>query len=515
MQRRSLLRSLGVVTTGVGTGIGGLGTGISRTRATADSSYEPLGRVPVTGACEAVVGDDGQTVYLATVEGFATVDISDPREPTVLVEEHNLLEDDDRELTDILDVKVSEERLVVPGPANPAPNQFNGFVCYDVSDPANPVQLGEPYETDYHIHNCFLEGERLYLVANDLEGNPLTILDVGGDEPEEIGRWSLLDYEPGWGEVDPFLYYLHDVYVHDGIAYLAYWNAGTYLLDVSDPADPEYISHVAETTLEEQREIPDGSVNDYYIGLPGNDHYSAVDETGTIMAVGREAWETGAPEADRPGGIDIYDVSDPSEPTKTASIEPPETPDATYGSGKWTTAHNFELRDGWLYASWYRGGVTIHDLAVLEEPEEITAWRDPSVAAFWTARVAQPGETFVASSTPIIPTANTEGALYVFPSEPGFQSDPPTFETTADTDTDDDDGANGGADEQDGDGTSAETDDATDDSPGDTSSDDGTGDSDDAEDAIPGFTGLVAAGTVAGGALALERRRRSDDGDTQ
>ncbi|MFP8888729.1 LVIVD repeat-containing protein [Natrialbaceae archaeon A-CW2] len=515
MQRRSLLRSMGVATTVVGTGIGGLRTGISRTRATANSSYEPLGTVPVAGACEAVVGDDGQTVYLATVEGFATVDISDPTEPTVLVEEHDLLEGD-RELTDILDVKVSEERLVVPGPANPAPGQFNGFVCYDVSDPADPVKLGSPYETDYHIHNCFLEGDRLYLVANDLEGNPLTIFDLGDDEPEEIGRWSLLDFEPGWGDVDPYLYYLHDVYVHDEVAYLAYWNAGTYLVDVSDPTEPEYISHVAETTLEEQREIPEGEINDYYIGLPGNDHYSAVDETGTIMAVGREAWATGAPEADRPGGIDIYDVSDPTEPTKTASIEPPETPDATYRSGQWTTAHNFELRDGWLYASWYRGGVSIHDLTDLEQPEEITAWRDPSVAAFWTARVAQPGDTFVASSTPIIPTANTEGALYVFSSEPGFQSDPPTFETAEDTDGTADDGTDGVTDDQDTNGTGAGTDDESSDADRATAADDESdGDSDDAEDPIPGFTGLAAAGAIAGGALALERRRQSEDGNAR
>ncbi|MFC7231105.1 hypothetical protein ACFQMM_06225 [Saliphagus sp. GCM10025308] len=85
MQRRALLRS---VAGGCGVGVGlGLGLGLSSGSAIASAaqeSYEPLGSVPVDGACEVVVGDDQETAYLATVDGFATVDVSDPADPQVL-----------------------------------------------------------------------------------------------------------------------------------------------------------------------------------------------------------------------------------------------------------------------------------------------------------------------------------------------------------------------------------------------------------------------------------------------
>ncbi len=493
MQRRALLAHL--ATTGV------VATGLASAAAATNDGYEPLGHVDLDIACEAVVGDDGETAYVATYDGFATVDIGDPEEPTVLAERDDLLADADLEFSGILDVKISGNRLAVVGPGNEdrTGELFEGFVLYDVSDPADPERVTDPYETGYHIHNCFLDGETLYLVANDFERNPLTIFDVSDDDPEEIGRWSLLEHEDDWGEVDPILWYLHDVYVRDDLAFLAYWNAGTYVLDVSDPTTPNYVSHVAQTTLEENREVEPAAVSDYQLGLPGNDHYSAVDETGTILAVNREAWVSDAPEADRPGGIDIFDLSDPADPVMTASIEAPEAPDMSYQGGQWTTSHNFEIRDGWLYTSWYQGGVKIFDLADLEAPEEITSWRDPHTAGFWTARVAHDGGAYVASSTPIIPNADVQGGLYVFASEAGQQIEPPAFEGATEDDSSDD-AASAGEDDEDRNGGAD-----------DVAGDDGEDTQDDTAEAIPGFTGPAAA--VAGGALVLEARRRlvSDD----
>ena len=390
-------------------------------------SYEPLGQVAVDGAAEAVVGDEGDIAYVATTDGFATVDVSDPAEPTVLADRRDL-EADDRQLTEILDVKVSGDRLVVPGPANSAGfDEFEGFVLYDVSDPADPVRASEPYETGYFIHNCYLDGEYLYVVRNGEGGNPLVVFDVGGDEPEEIGRWSVLEAEPAWEDAEWRLSYLHDVYVHEDLAVLAYWNAGTYLLDVSDPGDPEYLGHVTETDVDEQRELTGDEEHEAYFGLPGNDHYSAVDETGELLAVGRESWaaEEGDPEG--AGGIDLFDLRDPSTPEHLTTIDAPDTVDASYQGGMWTTAHNFELRDDQLYSSWYQGGVKIHDVSDPADPEELAWWREPDVAGFWTARVAQASETFVASSTELIPNASTEGSLYVFPIEEGEQADPPSL----------------------------------------------------------------------------------------
>ncbi len=412
MYRRAVLRRGAIA----GSSLAAL-PGVSGSAAAQSESFEPAGRVAIDGAAEAVVGDDGSVAYLAATDGFAIVDIDDPAEPNVLVEEREI-DVDGQPLTEILDVKVDGDRLAVAGPGNANTDVFEGFVIYDVSDPADPVEHAV-YETGYHIHNCFLDGEILYVVANGddshpelPESNTLVVYDVS-DEATEIGRWSQLVHEPEWAEIDWQVRYLHDVYVHDDVAYLAHWNAGTYLLDVSDPAEPTYLSHVRDTDLEEQRSIDNDEIA--RLGLPGNDHYSAVDDTGTLLAVGREAWETGGDDPDGPGGIDLYDVGDESEPTQLASIAAPEADDASYGGGEWTTAHNFELRDDRLYASWYQGGVSVHDVSEPADPVELDWWEDRDTAGFWTARVATPGETIVASSTDLIPAATTEGALYTFP----------------------------------------------------------------------------------------------------
>ncbi|AFZ71713.1 LVIVD repeat-containing protein [Natronobacterium gregoryi] len=425
MRRRTLLRRSGALALGLSTSVLASSTADSPV-ATADSdeSYEPLGRVAVDGAAEAVVGDAGETVYLATTTGFAVVDVSDPADPSLRFEEASIEVDGDP-LLEILDVKVDGDRLVVPGPANESSNYpFHGFVCYDVSDPGDPEPVDEPYETGFHIHNCYLEGEILYVVANGRSENPLVVYNVG-DGIEEIGRWSLAERDPGWKDVDWRTRYLHDVYVHDDVAYLAHWNAGTYLLDVSDPGTPASLSHVAETTLERTLEIEDDT--EARLGLPGNDHYAAVDETGDLLAVGREAWATGGAEPDGPGGIDLYDVSESTAPELQGSIEPPAAVDESYEAGLWTTAHNFELWDGVLYSSWYRGGVNVYDVSDPTSPRALAWWRDPKTAGFWTARVAEPGETFVASSTPAIPNAPTDGALYTFPLAAGEQTEPPSL----------------------------------------------------------------------------------------
>ncbi|WP_222917106.1 hypothetical protein [Natrinema sp. SYSU A 869] len=479
MERRAFLRASSV---GLALSLPTAAAASRSSGAAVQGVYEPLGQVPVTGAAEAVVGDDGETAYVAATTGFASVDVSDPAEPTVLAEERDI-ELSGGILSEVLDVTVDGDRLVAAGPANPG-FSTTGFCCYDVSDPANPVSTGA-HDTGYHIHNCYLEDDLLFVPANTGDQNPLVIFDVGGDEITQLGYWSLVEHEPGWRDINWLARYLHDVYVQDETAYLPYWNAGTYLIDVSDPNDPGYVSHVSDTTLAEQREI--GGQEAVY-GLPGNDHYAAVDDTGELLAVGREAWATGGEEPDRPGGIDLYDVSDPERPEHRGSIDPPRTTDESRSGGMWTTSHNFELRNGQLYSSWYRAGVQIHDISDPTAPERLAWWRDPGTTGFWTARVVKPGETFLASSTEAIPNTSIEGALYTFPIEPGEQADPPSLQDPADweingNETGGSDGANGSE-------------------GGTESSENETGNTD---DSIPGFTGV--AGLIGSG-VALERLRR-------
>ena len=474
MQRRAFLRAGGAagavltVSTVSGSMAGSAGA-TSRASQAVPDSFEPLGRVEVPDGGEAVVGDDGETVYLATALGFATVDIHDPTEPELLAE-RNRLEVDGQEFTDILDVEVDGDRLAVVGPANEGNDGFHGFELYDVSDPADPTVV-DRYETGFHIHNCFFADGLLYIVANGPDDNVLVIYDTSDDDTEEVGRWSLLDHESEWEDVYWYARYLHDVFVHDDLAFLPFWDAGTYLVDVSDPSDPEYVSHVRDPDVGEDRSY--GGAEAVY-GLPGNDHYAAVDDAGDLLAVGRESWTTDdTTPPNGPGGIDLYDVTDPTAPDPLASIEPPESDDASRRGGEWTTAHNFELHDGRLYSAWYQGGIKIHNVGDPTAPEELAHWRATDDAALWTARVANDGATVVASSTSRIPSTDIDGALYTFPT--GLESD--ALETN--------DGDNG--------------------SDGDTNGS--------LSDRVPGFGGLGAGVGLAGGAAALEWLRWRDRDD--
>jgi hypothetical protein len=423
MRRRDVLRTAGAA---VGLGAGVLGTGGAG--AHPGPSYRPHGEVPLEGAKEAVVSADGRTAFVAATTGYATVDVSRYAEPTLLAERRDPLADrEGGPLGGIYDVKQAGDTLLVVGPANPAGDVLQGLLVVDVSDPANPEERAF-FPTDYPIHNCYLNDGYAYLTANDWERNPLVVVDVSGDEPVEVARWSLADRDERWLEVPAGVRTIHDVWVQGGIAYLVHWDAGTWVLDVSEPSDPSYVADFRGRPLDELRRL-DGAaaVRRAAFTPPGNDHFAATNADGTLLGVGMESWalETEGEVVGGPSGIDLYDVSEPSAPERVASIEPPAT-DRPTSSGIWTTSHNFGFADGTLYTSWYHGGVKLFDVSDPADPREFAWWRDPDEARFWTARSAVPGEAFVASDMGSN-YAGDDASLYVFPDHAGDQRDPPSL----------------------------------------------------------------------------------------
>lgn len=415
----------------VGSAVSGISTG-SATKQQTDSGYEPLGRVEVPGAREAAVHHDGEVAYVATGDGFAAVDIADPEEPTVLAERRDVDTGDGPEFAVAWDLWPSGDRLVVAGPAQHAPGTAQGFALFDITDPADPEQVAW-YGTEHYIHNGFFEDGTVYLTGSGLPEYPLVVVDVTDDEPEERARWSIVDHDSDWESVPLSNRVLHDVYVQDEIAYLPYWDAGTWIVDVSDPADPNVLSRVGELSRDELAELFGTEVRRQATVPPGNAHYAQVNEDASILLVGTEAWEAQDPDSTDgtiggPGGVDLWDISDAESPALLAHIDPPESFDNTDG-GWFTTAHNCDIVGNRLYCSWYYGGITVHDVSDPSEPERLAWWRDPREASFWTAQSATPGETFVGSSTDLSGTHavpnETREALYVFPDEAGTQANAP------------------------------------------------------------------------------------------
>lgn len=389
---------------------------------TADA-FAPLGSLAVPGAREAVVGPDGTTVYVAVGDGFAIVDVGEPTAPRIVGERRELLADAaGGPLSGIQDVAVDGDRLLVVGPAHPDEEAVKAALLYDVSDPAAPRRLAV-HRADYPIHNAALRSGRAYLTANDGQDNRLEVVEVGGEGAGSavLGEWSPATVDEAWTDVPSSIVPLHDVRLRDDVAYCSYWDGGTWLVDVSDPSSPTAVGHAGERSAAELSAVEDPDLE--YTELPGNHHSSAVDESGTLLAIGREAWDADGDGTGGPGGIDLFDVTDPGAPRHRSNIAPPPTPDPGR-RGTWTTAHNFCLRDGVLYSAWYQGGVRVHDVSEPGSPRELAAWRDAEATRFWTAQRARAG--LVASS---MGTDAGDAGLYTFPL-PEAEADPTETTTT-------------------------------------------------------------------------------------
>lgn len=434
MRRRDVLRAAGA---GVGL------TALGPAAVPAQEGYGPLGRVGLEGAKEAVVGADGTSVFVAVTDGFAVVDVSDPAASELVHEDRAVLDDHENgPLEGIGDVKVSGDRLAVAGPIEPGPS-VEAAVVYDVSDPANPSRE-TVYETGYFLHNVDIEGDRLFLCENYTESNRLTVVDA--QTGERLGRWSVTEVDEQWSDVYLGLWPLHDVTVREDRAYLAYWDAGTYILDVSDPADMSLVTQVRGRPAAEFVDLSSDEARAEGVQPPGNDHFVAVNDDATTIAISVEAWEyEGDDHEGGPGAVYLYDVADEAAPEELAVVDPPPTDDPTR-EGVWTTSHNCDFDGDRLYTSWYRGGVKIHDVADPSAPEDLAAWRDAETTSFWTAQAAD--TCFVGSSRKdprMVADARDDGpgaALYTFPTDPTATPPPLATETPTDspTETGTDDG---------------------------------------------------------------------------
>lgn len=388
-------------------------------------TYEPLARLPLTGAKEAVVGPAGRYAYVAVTDGFAVVNLTDPAAPQV-VHENRAVGTDLRNgpLQNVFDLKLDGDLLAVVAPAEPA-DGFRGLVTFDVSEPTDPERIAV-YESGFFNHNCFVEDGVAYLCGNGDDGNPLVIVDARAGE--ELGRWSITEEVPAWNDVRFPHWPLHDVWVHDDYAYLAQWDAGTWIVDITDFSEPEFVTRLRGQEPAAFTGMSDAESRRASVQPPGNVHFVTVSDDGSLLGIGVESWDADADDGrGGPGSIYLYDNTSPEAPQLVATIDPPPTPDATLG-GVWTTSHNFEIRGDLLITSWYRGGVRVFDVGDPSAPKELAAWRDSARTSFWTAQYATE-RSFIAASrrNPRVDRVREAdgAALYTFPN-PAYDTPTPS-----------------------------------------------------------------------------------------
>lgn len=145
-------------------------------------------------------------------------------------------------------------------------------VC-DVSDPANPGGVySNAIEYDYNKGGVAVEGDYAYWVVGDLD-----IFDISGQLPINVGSY----YTSGFAV---------DVAVAGSYAFLADWDGGLRIVDVSDPTNPSEVGHI---------DTPGAAM-----GVTVKGSYAYVADGGI-------------------GGLRVIDVSDPTNPHQTGFTNTP------------------------------------------------------------------------------------------------------------------------------------------------------------------------------------------------
>jgi len=100
----------------------------------------------------------------------------------------------------------------------------DGFSVYGITNPANPSELARIFIGQW-LNDCVIQDSLLYIAGDD----SLRIFNLKDPRnPVFVGGCAL----PNEG---------HGVYVQGNYAYLACWNSGMYIYDVSDPSNPQQV----------------------------------------------------------------------------------------------------------------------------------------------------------------------------------------------------------------------------------------------------------------------------------
>lgn len=288
-------------------------------------------------------GLDGRDYAITGSAGFAYVwDVTDPGN---LIKTDSIFVD----ARTVNDVKVSPDSRYGVLTREGASDRVNGVVILDLANPANPTIASEKTaELTGGVHNVWPENDYLYALSG---GQRYVIIDMSDIyNPRAVGEYN----HPNSS--------IHDVIVHNGIAYSSEWENGVVVVDVGNggwggtPEEPVLITQFRYP------EMLTHTIWPYEQESTGKFYLLASDEIWPRVGSPLEGFtdpmpfdpETG--EGGRPGHtggyVHIIDFTDPENPEKVARYQMEE-----YG------AHNPWVEDDILYQAYYEGGLRIVDLS--------------------------------------------------------------------------------------------------------------------------------------------------------
>jgi hypothetical protein len=271
---------------------------------------------------------------------------------------------------------------------------FVGFGLWDVTKPWHPKRLAL-YETPNTggSHEIWMatRGKRAYVYTaipfSELTTSPdfdpetfsattpgepdFRIIDVSNPRnPIKVGEWGAwkeLGRYPndGQGNEGPGSF-VHSVITdeHSKRAYLSYWDFGTVILDISNPAQPRFIGR---TTFPADAE--------------GNAHSAWLAKGGKVLIQTDEDFEPEPGGGTEPGwGYPrFFDISDPANPVQLATLKLPTTTQLPPPVG-FFSVHDPKVVGTTAYFSWYSEGVVAVDIARPSWPRVVAQFVPPPTA---------------------------------------------------------------------------------------------------------------------------------------
>ena len=314
----------------------------------AERELEVIGRAPFKefqGAEEWIIGD--YAYYSTITDRFLVYNISDPAQPRLT----DTVKVDARLVNDI---STTADGKILVISREGASNRKNGIAFYDTSDPAHPKLISEYTATvSGGVHSAFVDGHYVYL-TDDATGSMRVIDFADVKNPKEVARWqtenpSAATIRTKEGE-EVVGRYLHDLYIKDGLAYLAYWHDGLVILDVGaglKGGSPEHPQLVSQFRFNHNELYGDG-------WLAGT---HSVWRDRNYLFVGDEVFPSffdilSHKRIPVRGICHVLDISDINHPRKVAEYPVPEG-----------GAHNIWVEDGIMYMGYYSGGGRVVDVS--------------------------------------------------------------------------------------------------------------------------------------------------------
>jgi len=323
--------------------------------------------------------------------GVAVVDISDRAHPSVVrILSTDYVGADDRvSASDSADVDLNGNLLAVASQAF-SEGAFAGVSLYDISDPFEPAFLGQVWTGGTHdvqidpgwparpyVYSANFEsddpdhGHRVSIIDASNPSRPVILADYASPEPQGIDGVA-------FNSAHDLTLLVHPRTGHV-LLYVAYWDSGLRIVDVTDPAHPEEIGALDYTPTFTDLGLADTCCAHYAQPTPSGDYVLLEDELGIGLAGGVHILRTSS--CDGLQACTITEVGfweapipSPQAMAIMADLKAEVTTNGIFQRFFTRDVHNLDVEEDRFLAAAYSSGVYLVDMKDKSNPKILAFW---------------------------------------------------------------------------------------------------------------------------------------------